>query len=54
MESKRTIWLGALLGGWVGGFIPLLWGADYFSFSSLLFNALGGMAGIYLAFRLTH
>jgi hypothetical protein len=54
MNSNRSIWLGALLGGWIGGFVPLLWGADYFSFATLLCNGGGALLGIYLAFKLTH
>jgi hypothetical protein len=52
MDSNRSIWIGAFIGGWIGGMIPLLWGASYFSFTSLLCNAGGALLGIYLAFKL--
>lgn len=52
MEKKITT-LFMVIGGAVGGYVPMLWGAGYFSFSSLLFSALGAIAGIYLAFKLT-
>lgn len=54
MDSKRAVWMGAIIGGFIGGYIPLLWGAPYFSFASLLCNALGALLGIYLMFKLTH
>lgn len=54
MESKRIIWLFAAIGGFFGGYIPLLWGAGYFSFSSIFFSSLGSIAGIWIGFKLTH
>jgi uncharacterized membrane protein YeaQ/YmgE (transglycosylase-associated protein family) len=53
MESKRTITLLMLLGGFLGGYIPTLWGASTFSFSSILFNALGAIVGIWIGYKLT-
>ncbi len=52
MGSRPLIWIGVFIGSTVGGLIPSLWGAGLFSFSSLLFSALGGFAGIWLGFRL--
>jgi hypothetical protein len=54
MESKRIIWLCTGVGGFIGGYIPLLWGAGLFSFSALFFNAIGAIVGIWIGFRLTH
>lgn len=48
------IWLGMIVGSTIGGFIPALWGDSFLSFSSIIFSALGAMAGIYLAYKLTH
>lgn len=53
MESKKIIWLLMSVGGFLGGYIPLLWGAAYFSFSSIIFSALGAILGIWVAFKLT-
>ena len=53
MESKRMIYLGMLLGGTIGGYLPTLWGDSYFSFWSLILNAVGAIIGIYIAFKLT-
>ena len=40
------------LGSAIGSYVPLLWGAGLFSFSSIIFIALGAVAGIWLSFRL--
>jgi ABC-type phosphate transport system permease subunit len=50
---KKAIWWGMSIGGTVGGYIPALWGDSWISFWSLLLGALGAMAGIYIAFKLT-
>jgi uncharacterized membrane protein YeaQ/YmgE (transglycosylase-associated protein family) len=41
------------VGGAIGGYVPLLWGENYFSFASIIFNALGAILGIWIAFKLT-
>jgi hypothetical protein len=43
-----------LLGMTVGGFVPEAWGAGTFSLSSLLFSAIGGVAGIWVGARLAN
>jgi len=54
MESKRIIYLGMIVGGATIGYIPvLLWGATYFSFSTVFFNAAGAIFGIWVAFKLS-
>lgn len=53
MESRRLIYLGMFIGGLIGGYIPSLWGAGGFSFTSILGNAIGAMVGIWLMFKLT-
>jgi uncharacterized membrane protein YeaQ/YmgE (transglycosylase-associated protein family) len=53
MQSKRMIWLLAIIGGWLGGYVPTIWGAGYFSFASILFSALGSILGIWVAFAMT-
>lgn len=54
MDSKKLTYLFMFIGGTAGGYIPYLWGASYFSFYSIFFNALGALVGIWLAFKLTH
>ncbi len=53
MYSKGLIYFGLLVGSTIGGFIPSLWGADLFSFSSLIFSTIGAFAGIWLGVKLS-
>ena len=53
MESKRLIYLGMFIGGFIGGFIPSLWGAPGFSMASVIGNAVGAIAGIWVMFKIT-
>lgn len=40
------------VGSTVGGMIPGLWGAGVFSLWSIILSALGGLLGIYAAFKI--
>jgi hypothetical protein len=51
--DKRVLWLCLAAGTTIGGFVPELWGASAFGVSSLLSSALGGIAGVWLAARLS-
>jgi hypothetical protein len=50
--ERSAIGLLVFLGMTVGGFVPELWGAGFFSLSSLLLSALGGVAGVWVGYRL--
>ena len=52
MSTKTLIWIGMIVGSAIGGYLPLLWGGDLLSFSSLILSTLGGIAGIWLGYRL--
>ncbi len=51
--DKRVIWLCALVGSTVGGFVPEVWGGSAFGGMSLLLCFVGGCAGIWFGARLT-
>jgi uncharacterized membrane protein YeaQ/YmgE (transglycosylase-associated protein family) len=53
MEQKRVTWLLAIVGSYAGSYLPLLWGAEGFSFSALVTSALGAILGIWIAFKIT-
>ena len=53
MSRKTVVWTGAFLGGTLGSFAPLLWGASLISMAAILMSGLGGLAGIWLALKLT-
>ena len=52
MERSRLIWIGLFVGSAIGGYVPALWGAGILSFSSVIGSAIGGVAGIWLGYRL--
>ncbi len=49
---RTLLWIGALFGGLVGGYVPVLFGVPYFSMTSVIGNALGGFAGLFLCYKL--
>ncbi len=53
-SSKPLIWIGMTIGSTVGGYIPTLWGDSFFSLWSVLFTAIGGVAGILIGFKLSN
>jgi hypothetical protein len=50
---QARIWLGVLIGSTIGGFIPELWGAGLLSYSSVLLSGIGGLAGLWLAVKMS-
>ena len=36
----------------IGGFVPALWGAGQLSMASVLFSAIGGIAGVFAGVRI--
>lgn len=53
MNTKQVFMTGTIVGTFVGGLVPLLWGDSYLSFASVLFTALGGIAGLYVAYKIS-
>jgi hypothetical protein len=51
--GRSAIGLCALVGTFVGGYVPVLWGASPFSLMSLVFSAAGGAAGVWFGLRLS-
>lgn len=49
---KKFIIVGMLIGSGIGSYIPLLWGGSVLSMSSVLFGAIGGLLGIWSAYRI--
>lgn len=53
MESNRLVWLGVFVGSLAGSYIPTLWGDGFFSFSSIIFSAVGAFAGLYIGYKIS-
>ncbi len=53
MDSKKLTWLGMVVGTSLGGYLPLIWGGSAFSFTSIFLGAAGGIAGIFIGFKLS-
>jgi hypothetical protein len=51
--SKKAIYFGMMIGSTIGGFVPALWHASLFSMSSIVLSTVGGIAGIWVAYRLS-
>lgn len=47
------IMFGMVIGSFVGGFVPSLWGAGALSFASIFTSGIGAMVGIWLAYKMT-
>jgi hypothetical protein len=53
LVGRSVIGLCAGFGLFIGGYVPVLWGASAFSFTSILFSVFGGIAGVWLGVRLS-
>jgi hypothetical protein len=42
------------IGGFIGGFVPALWGGDMFSVAGIFFSSVGSFAGIWLVYKINH
>ncbi|MBI4127868.1 MAG: hypothetical protein HY459_02225 [Parcubacteria group bacterium] len=54
MSSKAIIWIGVIVGSYLGGFLPTLWGTTAFSFATLIGNAIGGLLGLWVAYKVVN
>jgi hypothetical protein len=51
MNTKSLIWIGMGIGSTLGGFVPRLWGASFFSFAGFVCSGIGGLFGIWVAYK---
>jgi len=51
MEQRKLITICMVIGAIVGGYIPNIWNAGMFSFSGIIFSALGGFLGIWVGYK---
>jgi hypothetical protein len=50
---KKLIWIGATVGGTIGGWIPNLWHASMFSMWGLVLSTVGGLVGIWAGWKIS-
>lgn len=51
MNPKSLIWIGVFVGGAIGGYVPVIFGADLFSMWSIVGNTIGALVGIWAGFK---
>lgn len=49
---KTLVIFGMLAGSTVGSYVPMIWGGDLLSVSSIMFGGVGGLLGIWAGYRL--
>lgn len=52
MLRKGPTYIGGFVGSLVGSMVPSLWGDGQLSLASLLFFVVGGILGVWCAYRL--
>jgi hypothetical protein len=50
--NRSLIWIGLFIGSTVGGLLPQLWGASIFSLLAIILSFLGGLAGIWIGYKI--
>jgi dipeptide/tripeptide permease len=54
MSTRTLYYLGAGVGGTIASSIPALWGGSLLSGWSILLSGVGGLAGIFVMYKITH
>jgi hypothetical protein len=49
---KSLIYIGITVGGIIGGYIPVLFGQDGFSFASFVGGTIGSFAGLWAGYKI--
>ena len=49
--GKKLVLLGMMIGSAIGGYIPILFGINSFSFTAVISTFFGGLLGVWLSFR---
>jgi len=52
MNRTKIIWINVAIFSFIGGLLPKLWGAELFSFEAVIFNGIGGLFGIWVAYKM--
>lgn len=49
---KTLVTIGMVIGSFIGSYIPLIWGDNVLSITSILFGAFGGFMGIWAGYKI--
>lgn len=52
--NKSVIFIGMAIGSYLGGYLPTLFGAGVFSLTSIFCSGIGGIAGIWLSYKIVN
>ena len=52
MSEKSIVMIGFVIGSAIGGYVPILFGASFLSYSSIVGNAVGGLLGVYIGYKI--
>jgi uncharacterized YccA/Bax inhibitor family protein len=52
MSPKAGMSLAVLIGSTIGSYIPILFGVSFLSYASLFVGGIGGLLGIYIAYKI--
>lgn len=50
--TKGLVYLLIFVGGFIGSYIPVLWGDDFFSLWSIVFGTIGSFVGVWAAYKI--
>jgi uncharacterized membrane protein YeaQ/YmgE (transglycosylase-associated protein family) len=53
LTPKKIIFAGMIVGSFLGGWVPSLWGAGGFTMSAMVGSAVGGLAGIWIGWKVS-
>ena len=51
---RTSLYIAMTIGSVVGGYIPMLWGADMFSMWSILGSGIGAIAAIFVMYKINN
>lgn len=53
MSFKSLVMIGMVTGSIIGSYVPVLFGAGLFSYASVIGGGVGGVLGIYVAYKIS-
>jgi hypothetical protein len=52
MDTRTLCWIGLFVGSTIGGYLPVVWGGEVFSFAGIFCSLVGGCLGIWAGYRI--